>query len=146
MRADRPTGWTLLEILVVAALLSVLAVFAVSRFVDLSQAAKIASVQASLDAMREGIRGFYLEQTLAGSWRYPTLAELGDGSGGSQIMASQRLPDNALDLDGNPANVVDATGQPRGTVIGATGGWAYRPETGEIWANTDTEGVHENLF
>ncbi len=139
-------GFTLIELIVVLLLVAILFSIAVARYVDLMEESKISSLKASLDAVREGLRVFYVEQMVAGAGRYPTIVELGDGSGGSQVVATGLIPDNAFDADGTPANVVDASGQSRGTVIGAAGGWAYRPDTGEVWANTDTNDVHENTF
>ncbi len=139
-------GFTLIELIVVLLLVAILSTIAAARYVDLMEESKISSLKASLDAIREGLRVFYVEQMVAGAGRYPTMVELGDGSGGSQVVATGLMPDNAFDADGTSANVVDASGQSKGTVIGTTGGWAYRQNAGQVWANTNTSDAHENTF
>lgn len=56
------------------------------------------------------------------------------------------VPDNPLDTDEMPNNVIDATGYERGAIVGLAGGWCYNPTNGEVWANSKTNGVYENRF
>ncbi|MBN1793373.1 MAG: hypothetical protein JW844_00235 [Candidatus Omnitrophica bacterium] len=147
-------GLSLVELAVVMIVVLILAIGAVTAFQSFLISVKVTAVKQALEQMRRGIKDFYIDQTLQGSPRFPVLEEVSEDSGRSVVMIDGNLPDNPLDTDGDRDNVVEALSEPRGTIIGTTGGWVYRPresspgarDAGEIWANTATPGIDENTF
>ncbi|MBN1793959.1 MAG: hypothetical protein JW844_03245 [Candidatus Omnitrophica bacterium] len=143
-----------MEVVIVMILVSILSVYAIIKLQDLIMSARAAMVKSSLGVMRQGVWDFYAAQAANGSARFPTLEEFSEEGGGSHITMDGLLPVNPFDYDGNAQNVVLATTEPQGTVIGSSGGWAYRPQAsgpgkadaGQVWANTSTGEIEENRF
>lgn len=132
-------GFTLIELVIIIVILGILAAVAIPKYQDLSGEAREASARGSLGSMRSAITIFYANQAVqTGNATWPTLAELETPG---TVMA-QSLPPNPFQTSA-PDSVVDGTGQARGTVIGAAGGWVYNPTTGEIWANTNTNNEND---
>jgi prepilin-type N-terminal cleavage/methylation domain-containing protein len=141
----RRRAFTLIELVTVIVILGVLSSVAVPVYLDYSQDARKAACKGALGGLRAAISNFYLwtgTQAGGGTSRYPTITEL---TALGTVM-SESLPGNPFDKDGTPNNVVDAGSEDKGAVVGSDGGWAYKPATGQIWANTFTKSVGENQF
>lgn len=147
--SERFYGFTLIELVMLIVIIGIIAVIAIPRFIDMRTEAKKAAVAGSLAALRAGIeiqyaviqaRGYESE----GEW--PTLDEMRNNQiyrgGGAYIspVVQGDIPPNLFDDDGDPNNIADATGATKGEIVDDSGGWAYNPETGEIWANTNVAG------
>ena len=139
MKLHNQRGFTLIELVIIIVVLGILAAVAIPKYQDLSGEAREASARSALGSLRSGITIFYANQAVqTGNATWPTAAELRTPG---TVMA-QAIPPNPYQITA-PDSIVDATGQPRGTVVGAEGGWAYNATTGEIWLNTDGSSENE---
>ena len=102
----------------------------------MSTEAREAQGRAILGSLRSGITIFYANQAVTtGTATWPVLAEVETVG---TVMA-QTIPPNPYQLATNaPDSIV--TGVTKGVIVGARGGWAYDPVTGEIWPNTSNVG------
>lgn len=139
----RRRAFTLIELVTVIVILGVLSAVAVPVYLDYGRDARRAACQGALAGMRAAIANYYsFGATPAGGAtpQYPSVAQLETVGAVLQVA----VPPNPYDSDAVPNNIVDATGETAGTVIGTTMGWAYNPQTGEIWANSSTKTEFEN--
>lgn len=129
-------GFTLIELVIIIVILGILAAVAIPKYQDITGEAKEASARAALGSLRSGITIFYANQAVTtGTAIWPSVNELETPG---TVMA-QAIPANPYQLEANaPDSIV--TGVTKGTTVGARGGWAYNPGTGEVWPNTSTVG------
>ncbi len=130
----REAGFSLIELVVIIAILGFVAVVAMPVYKDIHIEARIASVKASLGGFREGISSWQMKRALGDeSTIWPpldTLATIG------RVLLHD-IPDNPFQAENRaPDSIV--LGVTKGVVVGTRGGWAYNPSTGEIWANTSS--------
>lgn len=132
-------GFTLIELVIIIVILGILAAVAIPKYQDLSGEAREASARSSLGSLRSAITIYYANQAVQnGTAVWPTL---GDVRTPGTVMA-QGIPENPYQA-AVPDSIIDGTGQAKGTVIGASGGWVYNPATGEIWLNSSANGENE---
>jgi prepilin-type N-terminal cleavage/methylation domain-containing protein len=140
-------AFTLIELIMVIVIIGILAVIALPKFINMRTDAKKANVAGSVGALRSGINIMHSVINInddAAEGDFPQISEMSANmmsrAGGaitSAIIANEpQAPVNIFDYDGTPNNIVNATGYSKGAIIGVTGGWAYNPLNGEIWANT----------
>ena len=107
-RMSNRKGFTLVELLVVVAIIGILAAIAVPRFTDATTAAKKAKIQADLRTIDSAIMIYY-----AANSQYPTnLATLS----GVQLAATPKEPSGAIKING--------TTVPSGSTYGIVNGRA----------------------
>ena len=152
-------GFTLIELMVVIAIIGLLAAIALPKFSDVASQAKVANVQGNLSSVRTAIAMYYAKAD-----EYPTLAETGanddltlvtttDGDGtvatftdfySKNVMADTPATTNLTTNVGatNTITAVETTGNSF-TATG-NGGWAYRTDDGAIRANLATDTYMDN--
>lgn len=141
----RHCAFTLIELVTVIVILGVLSAVAVPMYLDYTRDAKSAACKAALGGMRAAIANYHtfsLTPSGGGTSQFPSILDLSTIG----TVLQDAVPPNPYDSDAVPNNVVDATGQTRGTIVGTTKGWAYNPVTGEIWANSGSKTQFENTY
>jgi MSHA pilin protein MshA len=132
------SGFTLIELIIIIVVLGILAAVAIPKYQDITNEAKAAACKGALGSLRSGVSIYYATQIIkTGSPVWPPIDSLRNV--GTVII--QSLPANPYQLNA-PDSIV--TGVTKGTIVGTRGGWAYKPSTGEIWANTS--GSSENSW
>ncbi len=132
-------GFTLIELVIIIVILGILAAVAIPRYRDLAGEARESAARSSLGSLRSAITIYYANEAVTtGTADWPPMDSLVTPG----VVMEQSLPENPYQNDTNaPDSVV--TGVTRGVTVGARGGWAYNPTTGEIWLNTSTSGENQ---
>ena len=149
-RRERRAGFTLIEIVIVIAVLGILAAVAMGRFYNFTDDAKAAATRRQLGNIRVAIRNFGMEKVANGeAHAVPTALELRGYANSDTPASSQAL---AGYLPGNPyfvaptgqrwrENLIRATTDAKGAVSESNlYAWAYNESNGQFWANTNVVG------
>lgn len=138
-------GFTLVEMMVVVAIIGLIAAIAMPNYFIHIKNTKISQTKANLHTMRTALDS----QSLIYE-RYLLWSEVSDDQ--ADIIAGG-IPNNPFSTQTKwsqttPRNIVyNMAGAEKGTLFAGGGlGWCYDEQTGEFWANTRTEGVNENEF
>ena len=136
MRKRGNRGFTLIELVIIIAVLGILAAVAIPKYANITSESKEAAARGALGGLRSGITIYYANQAVTtGTASWPTVDQLGTPG----IVMEQSIPSNPYQ---HPDSAADSmvTGVTKGTPVGSRGGWAYNSVTGEVWPNTTDAG------
>ena len=136
MRKRGNRGFTLIELVIIIAVLGILAAVAIPKYANITSESKEAAARGALGGLRSGITIYYANQAVTtGTASWPTVDQLGTPG----IVMEQSIPSNPYQ---HPDSAADSmvTGVTKGTAVGSRGGWAYNSVTGEVWPNTTDAG------
>ena len=133
------SGFTLIELVIIIVVLGIIAAVAIPKYQDITGEAKVAATKGALGNLRSGISIYYANTALkSGAAAWPPMDSLTTPG----VVMMNSLPANPYQSsDAAPDSIV--TGVTKGTIVGARGGWAYNPITGEIWPNTNSNGEND---
>lgn len=136
MRSFNQKGFTLIELVIIIAVLGILAAVAIPKYANITSESKEAAARGALGGLRSGITIFYANEAVTtGNANWPSLVQL---SAVGTVM-EQSIPANPYQHPDSAADSIVA-GAVKGTTVGTRGGWAYNAVTGEVWANTSGSG------
>jgi MSHA pilin protein MshA len=132
-------GFTLIELVIIIAVLGIIAAVAIPKYVDMISDAKESACKGALGGLRSAISIYYANTALkTGTATWPPM----DSIMTVGTVMAQSIPPNPYQTTGNaPDSIV--TGVTKGTIVGTRGGWAYKPSTGEVWPNTNSVGEND---
>ena len=131
-------GFTLIELVIIIVILGILAAVAIPKYSDITSEAKEASARGALGALRSGISIWYANKAVTtGTPDWPALDTLNLPG----MVMEQAIPRNPYQPEANaPDSIIDGSALGKGNISGERGGWAYNPNTGEIWLNSNSAG------
>lgn len=136
MRTFRQDGFTLIELVIIIAVLGILAAVAIPKYANITSESKEAAARGALGGLRSGVTIFYANQAVTtGTATWPTVNQLATIG----VVMEQSLPSNPYQHPDSAADSI-VTGVAKGTTVGTRGGWAYNAITGEVWPNTTSAG------
>ncbi|MBD3297384.1 MAG: hypothetical protein GF341_01920 [candidate division Zixibacteria bacterium] len=127
-------GMTLIEIVIIIAILGIISSVAIPKYQDMALNAQISACKAALGSLRSGIHIYHANTALDEDQpAWPSLDTLATAG----LVMEQAIPPNPFQHDNAaPDSIVE--GVTKGVTVGERGGWAYKPATGQIWPNTHT--------
>jgi prepilin-type N-terminal cleavage/methylation domain-containing protein len=136
MRRFNQAGFTLIELVIIIAVLGILAAVAIPKYANITSESKEAAARGALGGLRSGVTIYYANQAVTtGTASWPTLNQLSTAG----VVMEHSIPGNPYQHPDSAADSI-VTGVTKGTTVGTRGGWAYNAATGEIWPNTTGNG------
>jgi prepilin-type N-terminal cleavage/methylation domain-containing protein len=118
-------GFTLVELMVVVAIIGILAVIAIPKFIDLVKDAKYGACKGQLAALRSAITMYYAKH----EGNFPSAI---DSSFAKDYLEAEVIPDVYTVHHGNQGNTVNTGTWETGSDID-DGKWYYDSSEGKIW-------------
>ncbi|HAV43308.1 TPA: hypothetical protein DCX15_04760 [bacterium] len=146
----RQKGFTLIELMIVIAIIGILAIIAIPRFIDLVDKAREGATKGSLGAIRGALVIYYGDH----EGNYPD--DINAAWGGRNVSAELTLRPFSAYIEGGQlpraqlrrrsgATNLDSYTAVLGDVpVTNTGGWLYNSNTGRVFVNSntvDTKGI-----
>lgn len=123
----KKNGFTLIELIMVIAILAILATVSIPKFIDLTIEAKKAGAQGGLGSLRSAVAISYAQSITTGTASYPSSIT-------TSLFADSQIPANPLNSLTSIGNVTSA---PVGTATSASNGWWYITSSGRVGVYSD---------
>jgi len=120
-------GFTLIELIMVIAILAILATVSIPKFIDLTIEAKKSGAQGGLGSIRSAVAISYAQSITTGTATYPSSVT-------TSLFADSQIPGNPLSSDST--TVGNVTVAPSGTAT-SSNGWWYITASGRVGAYSD---------
>lgn len=135
-------GFTLIELMIVIAIIALLAAVALPKFATASEAAKVANVQGNLANLRTALAVAYAKQKA-----YPALstAAYGISTTGNIGLTFQTYYSSTVMPETPPLTGATTGSRAVSANAGTTGGWRYIAASGEIRANLPSNAYGDNI-
>ena len=132
-KCNNEGGFTLIELIMIIVILGMLAAVSFPKYQDIALEAKKEICKNSLMSMRSAISIWQMNNVVKSHLViFPDINSLRNPN-----TVLIQVPPNPFQSENKaPDSVV--LGVVKGVRVGFRGGWAYKPSTGEIWANTIT--------
>lgn len=124
---EKRAGFTLIELIMVIAILAILATVSIPKFIDLTIEAKKSGAQGGLGSIRSAVAISYAQSITTGTATYPSSVT-------TSLFADSQIPKNPLNNKTSAGNVASA---PAGTATSLTDGWWYITASGRVGAYSD---------
>ncbi len=139
-------GFTLIELMIVVAIIGILAAIAIPKFADLINKSKEGATKGALSSVRSAIQVYYGDNE--GWFPADTLACLTDNAKYIGEIPVAKLPGTThADVRTVTGVVATTPGDYTTQIIADTGGWAYYAETDvpQTWGNFQVGCTHEDI-
>ena len=133
-------GFTLIELMIVVAIIGILAAIAIPKFADLIRKSKEASTKGSLGALRAAIVIYYGDNEGYLPSMLEDLTTVITSSGARKYL--DEIPLVKLGISG----VVDSSVVDNTTAYDNSEGWGYRSIDGKVFVNSDLTDTKGNLI
>jgi prepilin-type N-terminal cleavage/methylation domain-containing protein len=149
MRQEK--GFTLIELMIVVAIIGILAAVAIPKFSDMLEKAREGATKGNIGAIKSAITIYYGDQS--GTWPTsidPTVANNPFSKYLSIVPAvkvTHAFSGSTSTLSGTSSVITSTTAAP--TLSITTDGWIYNTTTGDVWVNnnqTDTRGTSYSSY
>ncbi len=156
MLKRKPYGFTLIELMIVVAIIGILAAVAFMKYRDLTEKSREGATKGNIGSLLSSIAVYYADNR--GTWPdditdpffIQYLSKI------PSVKVTHNFGGNQLKGDSNTVDIPNAGSQGQGnapygkyTFSNSTDGWRYDPGGGGIWVNnsqTDTKGVEYTQY
>ena len=132
-------GFTLIELMIVVAIIGILAAVAIPKFAQMIERAKEGATKSNIGAVRSAVSIYYGKNEGVNPASIDSTSAF-IGSADSNFMAE--LPKAATTPLGNSNAVTAVTAVPSATGTG----WAYKSASGEMWCNSTASDTKASPF